>query len=724
MRKLAIFAAAFALAAALYVYDVVDTAAVGISIGALMLSVAGRIFRYRRAGIFFLGVAMSLLWCLCFEQIFLRDIVILDGTEQTVCVQVLEPPEETNRGAYALCAFEDCEVLLYGGTDLLDADVGDLVTCRVKVKTKTDDRSSRASGTVAVFYGRGALSIEFGIKTLPQRVRSWLQTRIDQLYEGQPAAFVKALLTGDRSDFSYKTYNALSVAGLSHAVAVSGMHVSILVAMIAIFFGKASRLTAIFGIPVIILFALMTGASPSVCRAAVMQILLLSAPLVRRERDDITSLAAAALVLLVQDPWCIASVSFQLSFAAVVGLMLFSGPIQKKLLSLRSSPKWLYRFVVSGISATLSATLTTLPLTLFYFGMVSIVGPLVNLLTLWAVELVFVWGLISCLIGGLGSYVAIVVDAFCRYILQLVVLVSRWPFAAAYEQNIPLMVWAVLMFFLAAVALVWNRFPKGWVACVMTALFLVGSLTSYVGFLRDPWHMTVLDVGQGQCIVLRIGRFTAMIDCGGSDSEDAGEYAARYLHSAGISRIDALILTHYDDDHAGGAIQLMDRVQVDTVFLPSIGADSEVAVSIAETAPKVQYVASASEIKMPTGSITLFPPVFSENDNNAGVCVLATAEKYDILITGDIDAMAELRLLSRWHLPQVELLVAGHHGAATSSCEPFLEAVCPQNVAISVSADNTYGHPHEETLQRFDEIGAEVYRTDLMGDLHFYPERR
>ncbi len=724
MRKLAIFAAAFAIAAALYVYGLIDGWAVGISIGMLVLSVSGRVFRFRRVSIFCLGAAIALLWCVCYEQVFLRDIVLLDGTEQTVCVQVMQTPEQTGRGASALCELEEHEVLLYGDDALLDAKAGDRITCRVKIMAKTDDRYSRSSGTVAALYARGELSIVPGVMTLPQKIRDWLQTRIDRLYMGQTAAFVKAILTGDRADFSYETYNALSVAGISHVVAVSGMHVSILIAILALCFGKASRLTAIVGIPIIMLFALMTGASPSVCRAAVMQILLLLAPLVRRERDDITSLAAAAFVLLVQDPWCIASVSFQLSFAAVAGLMLFSGIMQKKLLSLRKTPKRFYRFIASGVAATLSATLTTLPLTMFYFGMISIVGPLVNLLVLWAVSDVFMLGLVSCLIGPLGMYVAIAVELLSRYILQIAIVASKLPFAAAYVQNIPLMIWAALGYLLAAAALTWERVPVKWGVCAMTALFLICILSAHIGFMRDPWHMTVLDVGQGQCIVLRIGKFTAMIDCGGSYPEDAGESAARYLHSAGVTRIDALILTHYDDDHAGGAVQLMDRVKVDTVFLPSIGADCEIAVEIAEAAPQVHYVSSATEIHVTTGSVTLFPPVFSENDNNAGVCVLATAEKYDILITGDVDAMAELRLLSRWHLPQVDLLVAGHHGAATSSCAPFLQAVRPQTVAISVSADNTYGHPHEETLQRLDEIGADVYRTDLLGDLHFYPERR
>lgn len=718
MRKLAIFSAAFALAAAIFVYLLSDARVIWIAGACLALSVLGRLLGLKRVAIAGLGISVGFLWSLCYQQIWLKDAILLDERDEIVTVRVSQLPYETNYGAAAHCRMDRYEAILYGDDSLLSVQPGDTVLCRVQIETQNDSLYLRSDGIILCLYADGELSITEGSPNVPEYIRLWLQSRIDMLYEGEAAGLVKALLTGDRSGLSYETTNELSVVGLSHAVAVSGMHVSILLTMVAMLCGYQPRLMALLGIPVTILFALMTGASPSVCRAAVMQILLLAAPLVRRERDNATTLGAAALILLVQNPWCIASVSFQLSFAAVAGLMLFSGRMQRRILRLKKKPGKVLRFIASGVSATLGATLPTLPLTIFYFGMVSVVAPLTNLLSLWAVTGVFTFGLSSCLIGPVVAWVAAMLS---EYVLALSGFMASFPYAAAYLQNIPLMIWAVMLYFLLAAFLLFDRMPVRWIMCCMTAGFLACIVSAHLQFSLQPWRLTVLDVGQGQCLVLQIGSYTAIIDCGGSDPQEAGEEAARFLHSAGMTHADALILTHYDEDHAGGAVQFLRRVHTDAVYLPVTEDAQQIAKSIEETAEEIHYVTSVVEIELPNGKLTLFPPISQENDNNGGVCVLATAEEYDILITGDLDAGAESLLIANWDLPDVELLLAGHHGARTSTSGALLLTVRPETVAISVGADNSYGHPHEETLARIRQIGAEIYRTDQMGNLYFVP---
>ena len=133
----------------------------------------------------------------------------------------------------------------------------------------------------------------------------------------------------------------------------------------------------------------------------------------------------------------------------------------------------------------------------------------------------------------------------------------------------------------------------------------------------------------------------------------------------------------------------------------------------------VTMVSTLTELEFSGGKLTVYPPVSRENDNNSGICVLASAAEYDILITGDLDRFMEMRLISQWQLPQAELLVAGHHGAESSTSTILLETVRPKTVAISVGADNHYGHPSAETLERIQAAGAAVYRTDLQGTLVF-----
>lgn len=721
MRKLAFFSAAFALAAAAYVYGLTDAWWTVLTAVSIAVSAAARFLHLRRISIVCLGLAAALLWCSGYEQLFLRSAFALDETEQTAAFRVAEQPYATSYGAAAKGKAFGYEAVLYADESLLRASVGDTVHCRAKVSLEKDDLQRRADGTVLELSGKGVLKVVPGYPTFPQQLRLWLQGRIDRLYSEETAGLVKALLTGDRYDLSYETVNALSVSGMSHAVAVSGMHVSVLLAAVSMLCGYRRKLLAAIWIPTVIVFALMTGASPSVCRASVMQIMLLVAPLVRRERDSITTLAAAAFVLLLQNPWCIASISFQLSFAAVAGLMVFSSPMQKKILSVKKNPGRLLRGVSAGVSATLSATLCTLPLTVYYFGLVSIAAPITNLLALWAVTAVFVLGFSSMLLGQAVSWAVVLLS---KYILTVVDLIASAPFSAAYPYHVPLMVWAVLFYFFFAAVLLFPKVPIRWGLCFLTAGFLVCILGANMQFFTKSWKMTALDVGQGQCLVLRMGGYITLVDCGGSDPQAAGENAARFLHSTGVTHIDSLILTHYDDDHAGGASQFLSRIEVDTVYLPPGEKAEETAKALKTKADHVHRVESQTEISFPGGTLTLLPSEFAEFDSNAGVCVLATAGEYDILIPGDMTAAAEIQMLSRWQLPKVELLVVGHHGASDSTSQTLLEQVRPETAVISVGKDNRYGHPHIATLLRLEQFGAQIYRTDRSGTLHFYPQRR
>lgn len=728
MRKLAIFSTAFAISTAVYVYLFQDVRALWIAGACLLLSVCGRMLHLRRESVAALGAAIGFLWCWGYQQIWLGPVKGMVGTEQMVKVQAASMPRETRTGMAVDVSLEwegkTISCVLYADESLQDVQPGDWLACEADVEESTiavwegESLYHRSNGNVLLLFAREAEVLERGTPSWAMEMRLWLQERIDAIYAGEAAALLRALITGDRSGLSYAVQNELSVAGLSHAVAVSGMHVSMLLMMVSALCGRSPWLTAIAGIPLVVLFALMTGASASVCRAAVMQILLLAAPLVHREYDRFTTLAAAALLLLLQNPWAIASVSFQLSFAAVTGLFVLYEPLEKRILRLKQEAGAVLRFLASAAASTLSATAFTLPLVVGYFGLVSIAAPLTNLLVLWAVTGVFTLGLLSCFMGPAGSVLAWVVTKLGAYVLGVCEWIAAWPFAAAYPQNLPLMIWAICAYGAALLILLLKRkLPVRWILSALTAVFLVCILVGHWQFRKEDWRFTALDVGQGQCLLLQIGDYTALVDCGGSYPMEAGETVARLLHSAGITRIDALILTHYDEDHAGGARQLLERVRAECLFLPAAEEENGLRAALEASGSQVFLIESMTEIAVPDGKIRLYPPVFQENDNNGGVCVLATASEYDILITGDMDRFAEMRLLSVWGLPDVELLVAGHHGAADAVSQVLLETVVPETVVISVGAENDYGHPAAETISRIEAAGAEILRTDQLGNI-------
>ncbi len=729
MRKLAIFTAGFAMAAALCVYMVLEARALWFAGACLLLSPLALAGKRRRLCVLALGLAVGFTWCTGYRQLWLAPADRLCRQEQVVTVSLTEDPVEIGYGVRARAEWtaenRTYEVFFYGNDDLLDAKAGDRVTALVQAEpTGLDLREGetlyqRSSGTVLRLFAKEELCLEEGEAAWTARLRQSLQERMDAMYQGETAGLLRALVTGDRSGLSYQTENDLAVAGLSHAIAVSGMHVAMLLSMISFACGRNPRLTAMIGIPVIVVFTVLTGASPSAIRSAVMYTLILLAPLAGRESDQVTNLAFAALVLLMENPWSISSVSSQLSFAAVLGLMLMARPIRDRLLPSKGRAGRIRQFLAASVASSLSAIMATLPLTALYFRSISLAAVLVNVLALWAVTGIFVLGLLSCLVPILHWPVA----ALSQYVLTLSRWAARFPYAAAYGAFLPMMIWAIL----AYGALVWLIFAKKArvpvILSVLTAGFLLCIWWGRYDLFRGNPVIRVLDVGQGQSVLWKSGDFTAILDCGGSYPEEAGETAARTLHSGGQTYVDAIVVTHYDEDHGGGVVQLLHRIEVGMVIMPDSRDESGLKASIAAAAEsagcQVVWVNSLTEITCGDGSITVFPPVSREDSNNSGICVLARAGEYDMFISGDLDQNKELRLCSLYALPQVELLLAGHHGAESSSSAYLLDRLQPMTVAISVGADNAYGHPAQETLDRIAAAGAEIYRTDQAGTLVF-----
>ena len=245
---------------------------------------------------------------------------------------------------------------------------------------------------------------------------------------------------------------------------------------------------------------------------------------------------------------------------------------------------------------------------------------------------------------------------------------------------------------------------------------------SALDYRSAGFTFTALDVGQGQCLVYTADGETSMVDCGGVQNE-SGELAARYLEGNGVFRVERLFLTHPDADHCNGAAQLISRVRVKTLYLPltALREQSDMLQTIIRTArengTQVRFVRENLEFPTKRGKIRVLKPDLLESGNDGGLCVLAAHEKYDILITGDLSQNEEYRLLSQNELRGIELLVAGHHGAATSTSDALLAQTGARTVILSVGADNSYGHPAAQTLARIQSAGAAIYRTDEMGTI-------
>lgn len=732
MRRLGIFAAAFAVAAAGFI--LLGNAAAALITAAVTGALAGAFLllrdrRLRAARIFLLGLCVGLLWCAGYRAAFLGRAARHDGERLPVTVTALAAPSETPYGAAV-----PVELPLEGRRLSCTAKLR-LVDARSQ---KASDRYSQSHGVwFRLSAGTGAAvthPAHPGVRFWPARFSMRLRQKINTVFDADTAGFLSALLTGGRGGLDMQTRNELSIAGIYHTVAVSGMHVSILLGMVMQLCGSRRRLAAAIGVPAVVFFVLMTGAPASAVRAGVMQTLLLLAPLVQREDDPITSLSAAGLFLLLVNPWTLLDVGFQLSFASAAGILLFAGRFYRALAERRALRACLRRggiggqlaaVLVSSVSCSAASMTFALPLSAYYFGTVSLVAPLVNMLTLWAVSLIFTAGMLIALLAlvwtGAAYGPAWLLSWLVRYVLLSARGFSKLPCAAIYPENFYMTAWCVLLYgaiLFYALSPVRPRFSV--TAASLAAALCAALVCAYAQFHLPYFTFTALDVGQGQCLVYQRGTWTAVIDCGGS-TWNAGEDAARYLQSYGEYRIEALILTHYDADHAGGAAQLIERQRVERVLLPRGVEASDLKETIlakaAERGTEVIFVDEDLLLSFDGGELRVFAPLSGKDSNDSGISVLASAGEYDMLITGDMTAKTELRLLTEKDIPQAELLVAGHHGARTSTSLALLSGLRPQTVLISVGEDNAYGHPSPQTLARIDAAGAEVYRTDMCGTI-------
>lgn len=694
---------------------------------------------------FLFGAGAILVWLAVYSALFQAPAQDLEHRTIRMEAVVTQWPEETDYGVRVPVRAGEREgrkvsALFYGPADLADLRPGDRISCVARC-TPAEELGGEESlyypsqgillrmkgyGQVMVTRGESS-SVRYALTILAGKIRAML----DQLYPPREAGFLHALLTGDKTGLEETDRNNLNRVGLGHVVVVSGLHVTFLMGFLTLFLDPKKKGQLGLLLLILVLFCLMTGNGPGTVRATVLCAMALLAQQLGRDYHSLTGLCAALLVLLAANPYAAANAGLQFSFLSTLGILLFGQRWSKAWLA--QVPKRARRLAAPffGVAAiSLGAMVFTVPLSAGYFGRFSLIAPLTNLMTSWAVTLAFVGGALSVAVGAvvfpLGQGLAALVGFPIRFFLGCAAQASRLGLASVDLDRGYYALWALFVygvFLLYLLAPVPGKRPVVPVCACVVTLCLSALLTAKT-VQRQDLALTVLDVGQGQSVVVTSGHARALIDCGGT--RDPGDTAATYLQSLGRSELDLLILTHFHADHAGGVLELMDRVKVRALAVPDVDRDNPLRQEItaraaAENIP-VYYVTETSQVTLGRAEITLYPPVTAGKDaNEQCLSVLCARKGWEALLTGDMPAAAEAKLVARENLPEVEVLVAGHHGSKQSTSQALLEAVAPETVVISVG-QNTYGHPAPETLARLSAAGAQVYRTDRQGGITVYAQ--
>lgn len=754
MRKLCLVAAPCSLAIFLSVYLFPESWLIPAGLFCT-LSICFSFFLHGKARTKYIlaaiGLSIGFMWTSCYGYLFRTPALsLIEEGETELSFIVIDFPTKTSRGASFTARVQtdsgfQPKVQLYAASDALEFRPGDTISATVVFSSSALIRGETvdyfpAKGIYLFGYVRGQATLlnrpEFiSLVSAPRWIAKTLKDRIIQNSPNDISGFLVALITGDKSFLPTGLYASFQRSGIAHVVAVSGLHIGFLAGLCSLLLGKQNPLSAGLSIFLIFLYIALTGGSPSALRAAFMTSLLLLAPLAKRETDPPTTLSTALLLLLLPCPYAISSVSLQLSFAAVAGIYLVTPPLFSHWSELL--PKWhslpgklaykLLIFCCATLSTTIGALLFTTPLAAFHFGSVSLVGPFTNLLILWAVPVLFLGGLatafLSLIFTPLGVVCAEIIAWPARWVTGIAHTISRWPFTSISLLSGYLVGW----FFIVCIIIFLWLFSRKKVRPLIPVSVLCITLCS--ALLTNAWPaiscsltVAILDVGQGASTLFYSKGYSVLVDCGGNQYDDAGDIAADFLQALGTSHLDTLILTHYHSDHADGVPELLARLDISLLILPDITPEEPLRqeiLSLAETyGCEVILLSSDSHITFGAAQMEIFAPLGSGTANEEGLSVLCSTAEYDVLITGDMDSTIEHRLVKYKSLPDIELLVVGHHGSKTSTSEEFLMSTSPEAAVISVGY-NSYGHPTAETLARLSTAGCNIYRTDLMGTIIF-----
>ncbi len=592
---------------------------------------------------------------------------------------------------------------------------------------------SRSEQILETHRGRGGLLWTYVVLPVRRAVRRGVASNLS----GGPAGLLNGILLGEKRGVPEDVRTAFTRAGVNHVLAVSGLHVGLIAAVV--FFGLGAvgcgrRTTAWATVGAVLLYALVTGLPPSVVRASMMSAFTIWGRLGNTQGEGLNSLGLAGLLILIFRPQDLFDVGFQLSFTATGGILLFYRPIRAWFPG--GVAGGLAHWVWTPLAVSVAAQVGTLPLVLTYFGLLSVVSILANLIVVPLMAAAVALGLVGVVVIQVSSPAAALLNGANWFVLKCAIQTAAWfaePAWAAIE--VPRPGWTVIGLYLCATLLILPEARSHrWGRRVVLLALSLANFWVWSGILHGPsgLRILVLDVGQGDGIFLRFPNGRTMLVDGGlrAVNIDMGERVLiPFLKAEGIERIDAVVASHPHSDHFGGFVTLLERVEVGWYLDAGQYYDSWTARRIRTLIRKkgIRYaVVEAGDRLEGLGGVEALvlhptPDYVSERGpaprglNNSSVVIRLTYRGSTILLTGDIEHETDPDLLRWGDLLRAQVLKSAHHGSRTSSTAAFMSAVRPELVAVSCGIRNKFRHPSPEVIRRYEAMGISIYRTDLMG---------
>lgn len=627
----------------------------------------------------------------------------------------------------------------------------------------------QTKGIGLLCYAREAELVRDDVRPLSQllyELQKAFSDRIRRLFPEDKSGVLEAMLLGNKTDLEAETRSLYQKSGMSHLLAISGLHVSVFGMSLYRFLrkiGGSLRLSGTAALLAVLLYGGLTGMGTSTCRAVVMFTLLMAGEMLGKSYDMLTALAFGAILLLIRQPLYVRSASFLLSFGAVLGIGLIFPVL--KMLFLPKKRNLAKR--VEPLLLSLSIQMMTLPALEYFYNEIPLYGILLNLVVIPLMTVVMFAGILALAVSFLSVGAAQAPVFLCTVILELYERLGSFSLGlpgAVFTCGQP-RVWQMAAYYIGLAGFLICRYRIGeqkkrrlgrigdpdlreeeaQKAEPHRRLRQTGSavgLAMLVVFLTLRLHsglrLVMLDVGQGDGIYLRTAAGTTILIDGGSTSvTKVGTYRILpFLKTEGVGELDYVVVTHTDEDHISGIKELIEAagepggLRIGTLLLSGRSLEEDKGQRLVEKAREngiaVGRIERGAVLQDDSARLICLHPDAGTGYTDVNVASVVLALSYgdfSVLLTGDLEEAGEQEILEReqknsekvWPPDGFTILKAGHHGSKTSSSKAWLGKVKPRLTLISCGKDNSYGHPHKEALERLEAAGSKILQTTECG---------
>lgn len=598
-----------------------------------------------------------------------------------------------------------------------------------------EERYYRETGTDYKFFAQ-SLTVKNKKKKWTeqflQEVREEFYGILQECLPEKEAGIVAAMVLGEKCGLSEETKELYQENGIAHLLAISGLHISILGAGLFFFlrrFVMPMKPAVLCSGALLLMYGTLTGFPISTRRAVLMMLCVLGARFMGKHYDVFCALAFSALVQLAIEPLSLFQSGFLLSYGTVLGIQIFLDDFTGEGASVRDSSlnaedRSVWASFSRAFVSSFGISLVTLPILLFSFYEISLYSVFVNVLVLPVLGALLVLslsgGIAAMLLPFSGRFFFGSVHFILRYYEFLCCLVGQLP-GHGFIVGCPSL-WQIFLYYLLMllwhILRKWGSGKRGVHAALVLAVFIL-----FLPVRRgSDLKITNLDVGQGDCTVIRSAGKVLLIDGGSSDVTQVGKYRiSKFLKYYGIKAIDYLFITHSDSDHVSGLREILcepDHMgfEIGMVVMPEIEKRDEgyeaLEKEIRQKGVMVQKMRKGDALQfgeMELKCLHPSPDYDWKSENDYSIVLQVSYHRFLGILTGDLEKAGEDAILDS--LEDVDYLKVGHHGSKGSSSQDFLEKLKPEIAVISAGKGNRYGHPAEETLERLGAIGAKIYST-------------